>query len=78
MAVTIAVVIKNVWLSMHRKANLVTFRSCIQTLANLTHFMAQKPDQTPAVQSIHNLSGTEAGLKNAVAAKTVCKKWSYE
>jgi hypothetical protein len=53
----------------YRKADLVSFRSRIQTLASLTHFVALKLDQTPAVQSIHNLSRTEAGLQNAIATK---------
>jgi hypothetical protein len=31
--------------------------------------MAQKPDQTPAVQSVHNLSRIEAWIQNVVATK---------
>jgi hypothetical protein len=73
MVVTIATVIENVCLNWRRKADLVIFRSSIQTLASLTHFVAQKPDQTPAVQSVHNLSRTEAGHQNAVAAKPYVK-----
>jgi hypothetical protein len=60
-------------LNRHRKADLVSFRSCIQTLASLTHFVAQKPDQTPAVQSVHNLSRTEAGIQIALASKPYVK-----
>jgi hypothetical protein len=56
-------------LSRCRKADLVIFRSCIQTLAGLTHFVAQKPDKTPTVQSVYNLSRTEVGHQNAIAAK---------
>jgi hypothetical protein len=62
-------VVENVCLSRRQKADLVIFRSCIQTLASHTHLMAQKPNQTSAVQSIHNLSRTEAELQNAVATK---------
>jgi hypothetical protein len=66
-------VIENMCLSRCQKPNLVSFRSLIQTLASLTHFVALKPDQTPAVQSIHNLSRTEAGLQNAVETKPYSK-----
>jgi hypothetical protein len=52
-----------------QKAELVSFKSCIRTLTSLTHLVAQKPDQTPVVQSVHNLSKTEAGFQNAVATK---------
>jgi hypothetical protein len=31
--------------------------------------VAQKPDETPTVQSVHNLSRTEVGHQNAIAAK---------
>jgi hypothetical protein len=62
-----------VYLSRRQKADIVIFGSCIQTLASLTHFLAQKHDQTPAVQSGHNMSSTEAGIQNAVAAKPYAK-----
>jgi hypothetical protein len=45
MAVTTTVVSKNVHMSKRRKADLVSFRSFIQTLASLTHLVAQKSDQ---------------------------------
>jgi hypothetical protein len=69
MVVTVVTVIGNACLSRHRKADLEFFRSVIQTLATLTHLVAQKPDQTPAVQSVHNLSRSEAGLQNTIATK---------
>jgi hypothetical protein len=47
MAVTIAAVIENACLSRHQKAEFVTSRSSIQTLASFTHLAAQKPDQAP-------------------------------
>jgi hypothetical protein len=34
-------------LSRRRKADLVSFSICIQTLARLTHLVAEKPDQAP-------------------------------
>jgi hypothetical protein len=73
MVVTIATVIKNVRLSRRQKADLVSFRRCIHTLGRLTHFVALKPDQTPSVQSIHNLSRTKAGFQNVVTTKTYVK-----
>jgi hypothetical protein len=73
MAVTVAMVIRNVCLSRHRKSNLVFFRSCIQTLATLTHHGAQKPDQTPAFQSVYSLSRTDAEIQNAVMTKPYVK-----
>jgi hypothetical protein len=69
MAITVATVIENMCLSSRWKADVVIFGSCILTLASLTHFVAPKPDQTPAVQSVHNLSRIEAGFQNTVAAK---------
>jgi hypothetical protein len=36
---------------------------------SLTHLVAQKPDQTPAVQSVHNLSRIETELQHDVATK---------
>jgi hypothetical protein len=56
-------------LSRRRKADIISFRSCIQTLENLTHFMTQKPNRTPAVQSVHNQSRTETGIQNTVVTK---------
>jgi hypothetical protein len=63
MAVTIATVIENMCLSKRQKADLVSLRSCIQTLASLTHFMAKKPDQTFGSQSIQNLPEIEPNFK---------------
>jgi hypothetical protein len=57
------------YLSRRWKAHLVSFRSCILTLASLTHFVALKPVQTPAVQFFHNMSKTEAGFQNVVTTK---------
>jgi hypothetical protein len=37
----------------------------------------RKPDRTPAVQSVHNMSRVETGLQN-VGNKTVCRNGSYE
>jgi hypothetical protein len=64
---------QNMCLSRHRKSDLISFRSCIRILACLTHFGAQKPDRTPAVQSVHNLSRTEIGVQNTVATKPYVK-----
>jgi hypothetical protein len=69
MAVTIATVIKNVCVSRRRKADLESSRISIQTLVSLTHLMVQKPDQTPAVQSVHNLSRTETEFQSTVTTK---------
>jgi hypothetical protein len=69
MAVTIATVIGNMCLSRHWKADLDSSISGTQTLATLTHLVAQKLDGTPAVQTVHNVSRTEAGLQNAVTTK---------
>jgi hypothetical protein len=66
MAITIATVIGNICLSRRWKADSISFRSCIWTLASLTHHMAQKPDRTGTIQSVHNMSRTKAGLQNAV------------
>jgi hypothetical protein len=73
MAVTIAAVIRNVCLSRRQKADLESFRSGIHTLATLTHLVVLKPDRTPAVQSVHNLSRAEAGIQNTVATKPYVK-----
>jgi hypothetical protein len=73
MAVTVATVIENVCMSRCRKADLISFRSCIRTLPSLTHFVAQKPDRTPTVQSLHNLSRTETGVQHTVATKPYVK-----
>jgi hypothetical protein len=48
MAVTIATIIRNVCLSRRQKADLESSRIGVQTLASLTHIVAQKLDQTPA------------------------------
>jgi hypothetical protein len=69
MAITIATVIRNVCLSRRRKADSISFRSYIRTLASLTHRMAQKPDRTTAIQSVHNMSKTKAGIQHAVTTE---------
>jgi hypothetical protein len=69
MVVTIATVIRNVCLSSHQKADIDSSRIYIQTLASLTHLVAQKSDQTPAAQYVYNVSKTEVGLQNTVATK---------
>jgi hypothetical protein len=69
MVITIATVIRNVCLSRHQKADSISFRSCIRTPASLTHHMAQKPDRTTVIQSIHSVSRTKAGLQNAVTTE---------
>jgi hypothetical protein len=73
MAITVATVIINMCLSRHRKAGSISIRSCIQTLASLTHLGAQKPDQATAIQSIHNVSRSKAGLQNAVTTEPYIK-----
>ena len=60
-------------LSRRQKADLVSFRSCIQTLATLTYHGAQKPDRTPAFQSVYSLSRTDAEIQNAVMTKPYVK-----
>jgi hypothetical protein len=69
MAVTVATVIGNVCLSRSRKDDSISFISCIQTLASLTHLVAQKPDRTTAIQSVHNIFRTKAGVQNAVTTE---------
>jgi hypothetical protein len=69
MAIIIATVIRNVCLSRHRNANSISFRSCIRNLASITHLVAQKPDRTTAIQSVHNVSKTKAGLQNAITTE---------
>jgi hypothetical protein len=66
-------VIENMCLSKRWKADLISFRSYIRTLASLTHLVAQKTDRKPAVQSVHNVSRTEAGLRNAITTKPYVK-----
>jgi hypothetical protein len=66
MAITVATVIGNACLSRRWKADSIYFRSCIRSLASITHHMAQKPDRTAKIQSVHNVSRTKAGLQNAV------------
>jgi hypothetical protein len=58
LAVTVAAVIENVYLSRRQKAELVTYSFCIQTPACFALFVAQKPDQTLVSQSVQNLPGT--------------------
>jgi hypothetical protein len=62
MAITVATVIGNMCLSMRRKDDSISFRSCIQTLSSPIHHMAQKPDRATAVQSVHNVSRTKTGV----------------
>jgi hypothetical protein len=69
MAITVATIIKNMCLSRHRKADSISFRTCIRTLASLTHHMAQKPDRTNAFRSVLNVFRTRAGLQNAVTTE---------
>jgi hypothetical protein len=69
MAITIATVIRNVCLSRHRKEDSISFRSCIRALASLTHLVAQKPNRTTAIQSVHNVPKTKAGIQNAVTTE---------
>jgi carboxypeptidase C (cathepsin A) len=66
MVIAIATVIGNVCLSRRQKADSISFRSCIQALASLTHLVAQQPDRTTAIQPVHNVSRTKAGFQNAV------------
>jgi hypothetical protein len=61
--------IRNVCLSRCRKANSISFRSCIRTLVSLNHLVAQKPDRTTAIQSVYNVSRTKARLQNVVTTK---------
>jgi hypothetical protein len=68
-AITVATVIGNLCLSRCRKADSISFRSCIRTLASITHFVAQKPDRTNAIRSVLNVFRTEAELQNAVTTK---------
>jgi hypothetical protein len=49
--VTVAAVIENVCSSRHRKAVLVTYKTCIQTPSSFAHLVAQKPDLYKKVQS---------------------------
>jgi hypothetical protein len=69
MVITVGTVIKNVCLSRRQKADSISFRSCIQTLASLTHHMTQKLDRATAVQSVHNMSRTKAGLQIIVTTE---------
>jgi hypothetical protein len=45
----------------------------MRTLASLTHHMAQKSDQATAVQYVHNVSRTKAGLQNAITTEPYIK-----
>jgi hypothetical protein len=69
MVVTIATDIKNLCLSRHQKAELVIFRTNIQTLASFTHLVDQTPDQAQYIQAVQNLPITEIWLQNAVVTK---------
>jgi hypothetical protein len=69
MAITIATVIGNMCLSRHRKADSISLSSFIWALASLTDLVAQKPDRTTAIQSVHNVSRTKAGVQNAVTTE---------
>jgi hypothetical protein len=69
MTVTVATVIENMCLSRHPKADLIPVRSCIRTLAIFNHFVALKPDRTPAFQTVCSLSRTEAGIQIAITIK---------
>jgi hypothetical protein len=62
-------VIKNVCLSRRQKADSIYFRSCIQTLACLTDLVAQKPDRTAAIQSVHNVFRIRVRIQNAVTTE---------
>jgi hypothetical protein len=73
MAITVATVIRNVCFSRRRKVDSISFRSFMRTLASLTHHMAQKSDRATAVQSVHNMSRTKAGLQNAVTTEPYIK-----
>jgi hypothetical protein len=75
MAVTIAVVIKNVCLSRCRKAELAIFRTDIQTSANFTHLVAQKPDQEPFTQSVQNLLEEEPDFKMPLQPNPTSKQF---
>jgi hypothetical protein len=69
MVITIGTVIGNVCLSRRHKAYSISFRRCIRTLASLTHLMAQKPDRATAIQSVHNVFRTKAGLQNTITTE---------
>jgi hypothetical protein len=69
MPITVATVIRNVCLSRHRKDDLISFRSCIWTVASLSHLVAQKPDRATAIQPVHNVSKTKAGLQNSITTE---------
>jgi hypothetical protein len=73
MAITVAIVIRNMCLSRRWKADSISFGSCIRTLASLTYHMAQKPDRTTAIQAVHYMSRTKAGLQNAVTTEPYIK-----
>jgi hypothetical protein len=56
-------------LNRRRKGDSISFRSCIRTLASITHFVAQKPDRTNAIRSVLNVFRTEAEIRNAVTTQ---------
>jgi hypothetical protein len=68
-AITVATIIRNMCLSRRQKDDSISLRSCIRTLASITHFVAQKADRTNAIRSVLNVFRTEAELQNAVTTK---------
>jgi hypothetical protein len=62
-------VIENECLSRHKKSDLISIRSCIRTLASLTHLVAYKPDRPPIVQFVQIVSRTKPGFQNAITTK---------
>jgi hypothetical protein len=60
-------------LSRRQKADSISLKSGIRTLASLTHHMAQKPDWATVIQSVQNMSRTKAGIQNAVMTEPYIK-----
>jgi hypothetical protein len=73
MAITVDIVIGNMYLNRRRKADSISFRSCIRPLSCLTHHMAQKSDRAIAVQSVQNVPRTKAGLQITVTTEPYIK-----
>jgi hypothetical protein len=73
MVITVATVIRNICLNRCRNADSISFRSCIRTLAGLTHHMTQKPYRATVVQSVYNVSRTRAGLQILVTTEPYIK-----
>jgi hypothetical protein len=69
MAITVATVIRNMCLSRRWQTDSISLRSSIRTLRSLTHLVAQKPDRTTAIQSVHNVFRTKVGLQNAITTE---------